>query len=114
MVPEEGGGGLAAPVVPELSRLPFAFALFEQIHCTSSDVYYSVRTIIFSFLFFVCLFVLDDHPTSFRIYHMNISDRGAVCIDLLKSNWSPALSLYKVMLSISSLLTDPNPREFRV
>ncbi|KAG9311329.1 ubiquitin-conjugating enzyme/RWD-like protein [Chiua virens] len=44
-----------------------------------------------------------------RIYHMNISDKGGVCIDILKQNWSPALSLFKVMLSLSSLLTDPNP-----
>ncbi|KZT54475.1 hypothetical protein CALCODRAFT_526690 [Calocera cornea HHB12733] len=45
-----------------------------------------------------------------RIYHMNVSDPGGqICIDILKSNWSAALSLYKVVLSISSLLTDPNP-----
>jgi ubiquitin-protein ligase len=43
---------------------------------------------------------------------MNISDRGNVCIDILKQNWSPALSLFKVMLSLSSLLTDPNPRAY--
>jgi ubiquitin-protein ligase len=42
---------------------------------------------------------------------MNISDRGNICIDILKNNWSPALSLFKVMLSLSSLLTDPNPRK---
>ncbi|EJU01444.1 hypothetical protein DACRYDRAFT_95070 [Dacryopinax primogenitus] len=45
-----------------------------------------------------------------RIYHMNVSDPGGnICIDILKTNWSAALSLYKVVLSISSLLTDPNP-----
>lgn len=46
-----------------------------------------------------------------RIYHMNISDRGNVCIDILKHNWSPALSVFKVILSLSSLLTDPNPSD---
>lgn len=30
---------------------------------------------------------------------------------LLKNAWSPALSLYKVILSLSSLLTDPNPAD---
>ena len=43
---------------------------------------------------------------------MNISDRGAVCIDILKNEWSPALSIFKVILSLSSLLTDPNPRKW--
>ncbi|KAJ6617568.1 ubiquitin-conjugating enzyme/RWD-like protein [Mycena sp. CBHHK59/15] len=38
-----------------------------------------------------------------------ISDQGNICIDILKHNWSPALSLFKVILSLSSLLTDPNP-----
>jgi ubiquitin-protein ligase len=40
---------------------------------------------------------------------MNISEKGNVCIDILKNNWSPALSIFKVVLSLSSLLTDPNP-----
>ncbi|PVF98366.1 ubiquitin-conjugating enzyme, partial [Serendipita vermifera] len=44
------------------------------------------------------------------IYHPNVSPTGQICVDVLKNAWSPALSLYKVMLSISSLLTDPNPR----
>jgi hypothetical protein len=43
---------------------------------------------------------------------LQISDRGDICIDILKQNWSPALSLFKVMLSLSSLLTDPNPSMF--
>ena len=43
------------------------------------------------------------------MFHPNIYRDGKICVDILQSEWSPVQNVRTILISIMSLLTDPNP-----
>ena len=44
-----------------------------------------------------------------KIYHPNITNSGFIDLDILKGNWPPSYTTKKLLISILSFLSDPNP-----
>ncbi|KAG0420143.1 Ubiquitin-conjugating enzyme E2 2 [Dictyocoela roeselum] len=43
-----------------------------------------------------------------KMFHPNIYKNGDLCLDLLKNKWAPTYDVSCILLSVQSLLNDPN------
>jgi len=67
--------------------------------------------------FVVDIVLPDDYPFAppkmrfdTKVWHPNVSSaNGAICLDILKDNWSPALTIRTALLSLQALLSTPEP-----
>ncbi|KAG0186746.1 hypothetical protein DFQ28_007367 [Apophysomyces sp. BC1034] len=57
--------------------------------------------------FLIDIHLGDDFP--FRPPRVKFLTAGAICLDILKNNWSPAMTLKTVLLSLQVLLASPVP-----
>lgn len=72
--------------------------------------------------FFLDIMIPDEYPYSppkvrfeTRVWHPNVSSQtGAICLDILKSEWSPALTVRTALLSIEALLSAPEPGDLKM
>lgn len=44
-----------------------------------------------------------------KVYHPNVYNTNAICLDLLSTRWSPALTIMDLLKGISRLFDTPNP-----
>jgi ubiquitin-conjugating enzyme E2 D/E len=43
------------------------------------------------------------------IQHVNVNNKGDICLDILKDKWSASQNITSIMVSIILLLSQPNP-----
>ena len=48
------------------------------------------------------------------IYHPNVDFSGRICLDILKDRWSAVYNVQSVLLSLQSLLGEPNKYDFSI
>jgi ubiquitin-conjugating enzyme E2 N len=82
-------GGLIEPPVSS----PFAGGVFALVISLPKEYPATPPTIVF------------ETP----VYHCNVSEAGAVCLDLLREKWTDAFTVLKALEAVRLLLAHPSP-----
>lgn len=70
-------------------------------------------------IFTVDIMIPQDYPFTppkmkfnTKLWHPNVSSQtGAICLDILKDQWSPALTMKTALLSLQALMCSPEPSD---
>lgn len=94
-----------------MKMIPHGDNMFEfSITITPQEGFYRNATIKFSFK------VLPSFPNNppkvkceTKIFHPNIDLEGNVCLNILREDWTPILSIQQIVLGLHFILLEPNP-----
>jgi ubiquitin-protein ligase len=113
---------LSKRLVKELSRQRlenskyFTFAPLDSLRGLLATIKGPDGTPYENGIFHIRMSIPEDYPLVpprcwylTKVYHPNIDNKGAICLDKLQSGYSPALSLTAIIITICALLDGPNP-----
>lgn len=90
----------------------------DNIYNWKAIIYGPEDTFYAGYKFIVDIILPLDYPNSpitvkfiTPIQHLNINSTGDICLDTLKTKWTPTCNVTLILISIISLLGDPNPTD---
>ena len=87
----------------------------DNIHEWDAVIYGPPDTVWEGGIFVLKIYFSEDYPNKppkvvfkTKMFHPNIYENGDICLDILDNKWSPMYDTCALLISIKSLLSDPN------